>query len=80
MTHPNGMPASSAFDHRLCQFGFRCESNVVVDAGVPAPLPVVGPDLGQIQLPVDQRPTAVGSVGRKHPDPAVLDPPGGAGI
>jgi hypothetical protein len=33
-----------------------------------------------MQLPVDQRPALAGGVGEEHPELAVLDPTGGAGV
>ena len=38
------------------------------------------PQLGQIQGPVDQRPTVPAGIAEEHPDLAVLDPPRRAGI
>ena len=50
------------------------------DAGRGAPVAVLGPGPGQVQLPVDEGPPGRGGVGQEHPDLAVLDPPGGAGV
>jgi hypothetical protein len=52
-------------------------------SGHPGPRParlVLGPGLGQVQFPVDQRPSARARVGREHTDLAVVDLPGGAGV
>ena len=44
------------------------------------PVGVGGPLLGQVQLPIHQRPPLPAGIGQEDPDLAVLDPPGGAGI
>ena len=47
--------------HLSGQLGFGGEGHVWADPGLGAPLTVLGPGLGQVQLAVDQRPTAGGA-------------------
>jgi len=54
-----------------------------VPSGTPrgrAPIGVARPGARQVELPVDQRVPYRGGIGDKHPDMAVLDPAGGAGV
>jgi site-specific DNA recombinase len=67
-------------DHRLRLPRLGRELHVVRDACRPAPLPVPGPGLRQVQLPVDQRVPEPGGIRQEHPDLAVLRPPRGPGI
>jgi hypothetical protein len=64
----------------LRENGFGGELDVVADRGGPAAVPVGGPRLGQIQLPVDQGAALAGGVGEEHTELAVLDPPRGTGV
>jgi hypothetical protein len=41
---------------------------------------ILDPGFRQIQLPIDEGAPGRGGIGQKHPDLAVLDPPGGAGV
>src|SRR5690606_19459589 len=46
----------------------------------PAPVLVLGPVLGQVELPVDESMTVAAGIACKYTDLAVLDPSGGPGI
>lgn len=50
------------------------------DPGGPAPLPIVHPALGKVQIPIDQGTAPLGGIGGEHPDPAVIDYPRRAGL
>ncbi len=41
---------------------------------------VRGPGAGQVELPVDQRPSLRPGIGQEHPDLAIRDLPGGPGV
>ena len=66
--------------HHPSKLWLGLELHLLGDAGHPAALPVSGPALGQVQLPIDQGMPAGASVGQEHPDLAVLDPPGRPGV
>jgi len=66
--------------HRLRQHGLGREGHLIRDPRSPAPGPVGGPPLGQVELPVDQRMPGSARIGHEDTDLAVLDPPGGAGV
>ena len=67
-------------DHGLGQVGLGGEGPLVRDVGGSAAVAVVGPGLGQIQLPVRQGASTCGGVGGEHADLAVLGVAGGAGV
>jgi len=50
------------------------------DAGLVAAWPILGPALGQVQLPVDESVPVSAGVGQEHADLTVLDPPGRARV
>ena len=66
--------------HPAGQLRLGVELDLVRDPGLAAAPPVVGPALGQVQLPVHQRMPVAAGVGQEHADLAVLDPPGRARI
>src|SRR3954451_5301630 len=80
-TQAQGAPASSAAAIRS-----RAISGLVmkvISSGTPAfgPLALVlGPDVRQVQTPVDQRLPVAAGIGQKHADLTVFDPPSRAGI
>jgi site-specific DNA recombinase len=67
-------------DHLLGLPRLGGEFGLPRDARRPAPLPVIGPGPGQVQLPVDQRVPVRRGIRQEHPDLAVLRPPGGPGV
>ena len=67
-------------DHRRGQRRLGRELRFVRHTGRGAPVTVVGPRLGQIQRPVDQRVPGRCGVGQVDRDLGVLDPPSGAGV
>ncbi len=66
-------PAPAGHSHR--QFGLGREPDILADAGFSAPVRVLDPGLGQVQLPVQKRPAGSGGIAQEHPDLTVLDPP-----
>ena len=80
--HPRrGYPrVQGAGQHRLGQLGLGGEPDRVVDAGLAAAFPVLGPGFRQVELAVEQGAPGRGGVGQEHPDLAVLDPPRGPGV
>ena len=66
--------------HLLGELRLGVEGDLLGDVRLGAASGVGGPLLGQVQLPVDQRPPPWAGVGEEHPDLAVLDPPGGARV
>ena len=75
--HSGGM---GALEHRHPELRFGREPDLVGDPGSRAARPVFGPRGRQIELAVDQRPPMDRGVGQEHPDLAVVDLPGGAGV
>jgi len=68
-------------NHRPGQCGLGRELALVVrHAGRRAPVAVLGPGLGQIDLAVDERVSGCGGVGEIDGDLAVLDPACGSGV
>jgi hypothetical protein len=68
-------------DHLPGQFGFGREHRLLRDARAAAAVRVGAPTVArQVQAAVEQRPATGRGVGQEHPDLAVLDPPGGAGV
>ena len=66
--------------HAYCEFRLGHEPARVGHRGSRSALTVGGPGLGQVELPVDQRPPGCGGVGGEHPDLAVIDLPRGSGV
>src|SRR3954464_11585223 len=62
-------------DHTPRQLRFGGERDILRYGRRGAPLPVVSPLLGQIQLTVDQGMTLCTGIGQENTDLAVLDPP-----
>ncbi len=75
--HPGGHRPR---DHPPGQQDLGREPHRPRHAGLPPPAGVLGPLLGQVQRPVQQRPPARGCVTQEDADLAVLDAAGGAGI
>jgi len=67
-------------DHFGGQVGLGGELNLDRYPGGSAPIRVVGPRRRQVDPAVDQRVPTGRSVGKEHPDLAVLDPPGRARV
>jgi hypothetical protein len=67
-------------EHGLGQLRLGLEVDLLGDVRLGAAIDVAGPFLGQVQLPVHQRPALVAGVGQEDPDLAVLDPPGRARV
>src|SRR5215208_6636708 len=59
-------------EHLFGEFGFGAHPHLLGYSDPPATLLILGPLLGQIQLPVDEGLTPTGGVGQKHPNLAVL--------
>jgi hypothetical protein len=80
--HPAARHASvqGPLQHHPSKLRLGVKLHVFGDASHPAALPVSGPALGQVQLPIDQGMPAGAGVGQEHPDLAVLDPPGRARV
>jgi len=72
--------AVDAFEHAHDQLGLGGELGLVRDPRRRAPLGVLGPRGGQVELAVDQRVPARRGVGQEHPQLTVVDLPGGAGV
>lgn len=66
--------------HGVGEVGLGGEGPLVGDVGGAAAIGVVGPGLGQIQLPSHQGPSALGGIGGEQADLAVLGTAGGAGV
>jgi len=75
--HPS---VQRAGEHPDRQLGLGRERHVLGHCGLLAPWPVLGPGLGQVQLPVKERATGRAGIAQEHPDLAVLDPARGAGV
>lgn len=58
--------------HRTCQFGPRRKRSALRNSRLATPITVIGPGLGQMQLPVDQGPPPCRGIGCEHADLAVL--------
>src|SRR5712691_9772834 len=68
-------------DHPPGQLRLRRERHVIADPRGPAPVPVPGPFLRQVQLPVGKSPRPIRpGIRQEHPGLRVLDPPGGARV
>src|SRR5215211_5200191 len=59
-------------EHLFGEFGLGTHPDLLGYPGPLASVPVIGPLLGQVQLPVDEGLTPTGGVGQKHPNLAVL--------
>ncbi len=70
-----GMGLVEPTDHDQRQLRLRRECDVVRDARIPAPFPVVRPLLRQIQLAVDIRPPPAGRIDGADTHLTILDPP-----
>ncbi len=66
--------------HRPRERRLGLERRVLWHARLRAPRAIVGPPLGQVQLPVEEGAPARRGVGEEDPDPAVLDPPRRAAV
>lgn len=69
-----------AGDHLDRQLRLGRKPPVGGDRGSIAPGAVLGPGLGQVQLPVQERPTRRRGAGQEHPDLRVLDPTRRSGV
>jgi hypothetical protein len=80
--HPRCRRASvqRAGDHCPCQRGLGCELHRLGNSGGPAPIGVIDPNSGQIQLPVDERVSVPGRVSQIHHYLAVFDSSRGTGV
>jgi site-specific DNA recombinase len=80
--HPPGRHArlQRALQHRLGQLRLGRKADPLGHVRLRTAPGVGDPLLGQVQLPVHQRPTLSAGIGEEHADLAVLDPPGGARI
>jgi hypothetical protein len=66
--------------HALRQLRLGAEADRIWDGSRSAARPIAEPALGQVQLPIDQGMSVAAGIGQEHPDLAVLDPPGRAGV
>ena len=66
--------------HDLGKLRLGPKPDLLGDLGSPAAGRVVGPALGQVQLPVDHRPPLGAGVGQEHAQLAVVDLAGGARV
>jgi site-specific DNA recombinase len=80
--HPPGrhLGGHGPLQHGLGELRLGLEANTLGDVRLGAASGVGGPFLGQVQLPVDQRPPLAAGVGEEDADLAVLDAPGGPRI
>ena len=60
--------------HQLRQLRLGPEYRILRHPGLPPPLPVLGPYLGQVQFPVQQRPAPGAGIGQENANLTVLDP------
>jgi hypothetical protein len=75
--HPG---VQSTGDHLPGQFRLGREHQLLGHPGSPSPVGVGGPDLREVELPVDEGMPGIGGISQKHRDLAVLDSPGRAGV
>jgi site-specific DNA recombinase len=75
--HPGGQ---RTLQHQLGQLRLGAKLHLLGHPRGPAPLRVIGPALGQVQLPVDHRPSPGAGIGEEDPELAVVDLAGGARI
>jgi hypothetical protein len=75
--HPRGQ---GPFEHGLAQLRLGLEGHLIGDTRHPAARRVVGPGLGQVQVPVDQRHPTGCRIGQEDRDLAVLLLAGRAGV
>ena len=75
--HPGG---ERPLQHHAGQPDLGGEGRPLGDARLLAPPRVIGPLLGQVQGPVQERRAVPRGVGQEHADLGVLDPPGRAGV
>src|SRR5215217_3878426 len=66
--------------HLFGQLGLGAHLHLLGYPSLLTSLPVIGPLLGQIQLPVDESLSSAGGVGQKHPNLAVLPLADGASV
>ena len=80
--HPGGRHAGvqGALQHHPGQLRLGPEPDLLRDPRGPTPRRVVGPALGQVQLPVDHRPPLRAGIGQEDAELAVVDLAGGAGV
>jgi len=64
-----------AGEHPDRQLGLGRERHVLGHCGLLAPWPVLGPGLGQVQLPVQERATGRAGIAQEHPDLAARPGP-----
>src|SRR5918995_105818 len=67
-------------EHLCGEFGLGVHPHLLGYPSLLTPLAVIGPLLGQIQLPVDESLSSAGGVGQKHPNLAVLPLADGASV
>jgi hypothetical protein len=75
-----GVRVQGARQHLLGQLRLGRKADTLGHVCLGTTSGVGGPLLGQVQLPVHQRPPLGAGVGQEDADLAVLDPPGGAGV
>jgi site-specific DNA recombinase len=80
--HPGGRHPGiqGPLQHDPGELGLGLEPDLVGDAGGPTPRLILGPCLGQVQLPVDERPPLGAGVSKKDAQLAVVDLAGGARV
>src|SRR4029453_15605346 len=80
--HPRGWDAGvqGTLQHDLGELRLGPKPNPLGDLGGPAARRILGPALGQVQLPVDHRPPLGAGVGQEDAELAVVDLAGRAGV